>query len=82
MREHFPEEHIPEGRLGRKPVPARAVLEAVLWILNTGAEWHMLPPAIPTTKRGIDGSSSGTNARCCAPSSHSWRTPCARRGDR
>ena len=26
IREHFPEEHIPESRPGRKPVPARAVL--------------------------------------------------------
>jgi hypothetical protein len=26
IREHFPEEHIPEGRPGRKPVPARAIL--------------------------------------------------------
>ena len=38
IREHFPEEHIPTGRPGRKPIPARAVLEAVLWILNTGAQ--------------------------------------------
>jgi hypothetical protein len=30
IREHFPEEHIPEGRAGRKPIPTRAVLEAVL----------------------------------------------------
>jgi transposase len=35
IREHFPEEHIPEGRPDRKPVPTRKVLEAVLWILNT-----------------------------------------------
>ena len=34
-REHFPEEHIPEARPGRKPIPTRRVLEAVLWILNT-----------------------------------------------
>ena len=35
IRDRFPEEHIPDGRPGRKPVPTRRVLEAVLWILNT-----------------------------------------------
>jgi transposase len=37
IREHFPEENIPDGRPGRKPIPTRQVLEGVLWILNTGA---------------------------------------------
>ena len=37
IREHFPVEHIAPERPGRKPIPARKVLEAVLWILNTGA---------------------------------------------
>ncbi|HXH12605.1 MAG TPA: transposase [Alphaproteobacteria bacterium] len=43
IRDHVPEEHLPEGRPGRTPVPARAVLEAVLWRLNTGAHWPRLP---------------------------------------
>src|SRR6266700_6871451 len=50
IRNHFPEEHIPDGRLGRKPIPTRRVLEAVLWILNTGAQWHMLPQSYPHYK--------------------------------
>ena len=50
IRSHFPEENIEEGRPGRKPVPARKVLEAILWILNTGAQWHMLPQCYPNYK--------------------------------
>lgn len=50
IRGHFPEENLPEGRPGRKPVPARQVLEGVLWILNTGAQWHMLPQSYPNYK--------------------------------
>jgi len=50
IREHFPEESIPAGRPGRKPNSAREVLEAVLWILITGAQWHMLPQGYPNDK--------------------------------
>jgi transposase len=52
IREHFPEEHIPAGRARRKPIPARPVLEAVLWILNTGVHWHMQPQCYPNYKTG------------------------------
>src|SRR3954447_5713137 len=48
IRHHFPEENIADGRPGRRPVSTRQVLEGTLWILNTGAQWHMLPQCYPT----------------------------------
>jgi transposase len=50
IREHFPEENIPDGRPGSKPVATLDVLGEVLWILNTGAQWHMLPQCYPNYK--------------------------------
>ena len=50
IRKHFPEESIPDDRPGRKPIPARAVLDGVLWIMNTGAQWHGLPQCYPNYK--------------------------------
>lgn len=45
---HFPEESIPVKRPGHKPLPARRVLDAVPWVLKTGAQWHMLRQSYPS----------------------------------
>src|ERR1044072_2938308 len=50
IRHHFLEVSIPDGRPGRRPVSTRQVLEGTLWILNTGAQWHMLPQCYPNYK--------------------------------
>src|SRR5215472_6425333 len=66
IQEHFPEEHIPESRAGRKPVPTRAVLEAVLRILNTGAPWPLLPPCDPQRQDGASPLSAMVPTRSAA----------------
>src|SRR4029453_6863757 len=50
IRMHFPEEHIPDCRPGRKPIPTRRVLEAVLWILNQARNGTCCRRATLTTK--------------------------------
>jgi transposase len=51
IRHHFPKENIADVRPGRMPVSTRQVLEGTLWILNAGAQWHILPLALaPSTK--------------------------------
>ena len=50
IRNHFPEESDSPSKPGPKPTPARKILEAVIWILKTGAQWHMLPQSFPNYK--------------------------------
>ncbi|TDQ50504.1 putative transposase of IS4/5 family DUF4096 [Permianibacter aggregans] len=37
-----------EDRRGRPPLPAREVLDGILWILKAGARWQDLPEQYPT----------------------------------
>jgi transposase len=50
IRKHFPEAHIPDTHTSCKPVPPRAVVEAVPCILNTGAQRYPLPQRYPNCK--------------------------------
>ena len=40
--------HTPSPKGGRPPVPIRACVEGVLWILRTGAQWKKLPDHFPS----------------------------------
>ena len=43
----FPMAKSGPGKRGRPAQPSRAILEAVLWIMRTGAPWHDLPSRYP-----------------------------------
>lgn len=49
-KSYFPEEIAKRSKPGPKPVETRKILEAVIWILKTGAQWHMLPQSFPNYK--------------------------------
>lgn len=47
----------PKGRRGRPPVEARAVLNAVLWVVASRESWNNLPdryPSQPTCRRRFE----------------------------
>jgi len=56
------------------------VLETVLWILNTGAEWHVLPQSYPNYKTCIVGFSFGATAKFCVKFSRMLPTNFATKG--
>ena len=43
----FPEDELARGRPGRPFRNARDVLEGVLWVLRTGAQWNEMPKRFP-----------------------------------
>jgi hypothetical protein len=50
IREHFPEENLPDDRPGGKPITLRKVLDGVPWIRKPGALWHMLTDLASTLR--------------------------------
>lgn len=47
VRGHLPERDVGQGRPGRPRRDAREVLNGILWILRTGAQWVDLPSRYP-----------------------------------
>ncbi|WP_258194865.1 transposase [Paraburkholderia sp. BL18I3N2] len=51
VRHLFPESEIPRSRgPGRPRRNARDLLDAILWIHQTGEKWHRLPSTFPPTQ--------------------------------
>lgn len=46
-------------RRGRPRVEARAVVNAVLWVLSTGEGWSKLPGRYPSPRLAVGASTSG-----------------------
>jgi hypothetical protein len=65
IRNHFPEEHILDGRPGRKPIPTRCVFEAVLWILNSGAVRKVIRTTNPFIGTFKPGAAMKFCGECC-----------------
>jgi transposase len=47
IRPLFPQRELAEGLPGRPYRPARDVLDGVLWVLRTGAQWNEMPKRYP-----------------------------------
>ena len=47
IKDEFPPSYSTEGKDGPEIVPSRRILEAIVWVLNTGSEWQMLPQCYP-----------------------------------
>lgn len=50
IKECFPEDKNYLRKNGRKPVPARDILDAALWVAYNDAQWYMLPQCYPNYK--------------------------------
>ncbi len=59
--------------------PTRAILEAVLWSLNTGAQWHRLPQGYPNYKTVHRRFPQWCAREILRKFSPRWQIPCAKK---